>query len=307
MDPAKETRLWPHDSGEIYAAFDGIFGCQGHGWANLQSVHLNLPFAGDGEFERLHAGVRVLLPLLPALAAASPVMDGRLTGLLDNRLEVYRGNCRRIPAATGLIIPEPVFTRAAYQESILQPLYRAIAPHDPAGILQHEWLNARGAIARFDRDAIEIRVLDTQEAPVADLAVCTAVVAVLKALVDERIAVLADQRQWGVEPLSRILFNVIRHGDHAVIDDEAYLELLGVPEVKIAAGELWQDLLERFPPAPVPGPEITAALRLLLEQGPLARRMLRFLGPVPRREKILELCGELAACLAAGRMLDVPA
>jgi hypothetical protein len=92
-----------------------------------------------------------------------------------------------------------------------------------------------------------------------------------------------------------------------VIDDEAYLELLGVPEVKIAAGELWQDLLERFPPAPVPGPEITAALRLLLEQGPLARRMLRFLGPVPRREKILELCGELAACLAAGRMLDVPA
>jgi len=55
MDPDRELRLWPHDNSPIYAAFDRIFNCSGHGWANLQSVHLNLPFADDDEFGRLHA------------------------------------------------------------------------------------------------------------------------------------------------------------------------------------------------------------------------------------------------------------
>jgi len=35
MDPEHETRLWPHAYGEVYQAFDRIFGCRGHGWANL--------------------------------------------------------------------------------------------------------------------------------------------------------------------------------------------------------------------------------------------------------------------------------
>src|SRR5262249_4676467 len=31
MDPGRETRLWPHEDNEIYAAFDRIFGTTGHG------------------------------------------------------------------------------------------------------------------------------------------------------------------------------------------------------------------------------------------------------------------------------------
>ncbi|MFN0053698.1 MAG: glutamate-cysteine ligase family protein, partial [Planctomycetales bacterium] len=108
MDPGRETRLWPHEYNEVYESFDRIFGCQGHGWSNLQSVHLNLPFASDEEFGRLHAAVRLVLPILPALTASSPIMEGRLTGWLDNRLEAYRTNSRKIPAIAGRVIPEPV-------------------------------------------------------------------------------------------------------------------------------------------------------------------------------------------------------
>jgi gamma-glutamyl:cysteine ligase YbdK (ATP-grasp superfamily) len=72
MDPVREMQLWPHESGPIYQAYDRIFGCRGHGWANLQSCHLNLPFRGDQEFTALHSAVRAVLPVLPALAAASP-------------------------------------------------------------------------------------------------------------------------------------------------------------------------------------------------------------------------------------------
>jgi len=55
LDPGRETRLWPHEYNVVYEAFDRIFGCRGHGWSNLQSVHLNLPFCGDEEFGRLYA------------------------------------------------------------------------------------------------------------------------------------------------------------------------------------------------------------------------------------------------------------
>ena len=72
MDPSAETSLWPGEGAAIYATFDRLFDCRRHGWANLQSMHVNLPFDGDDEFARLHAAVRVLLPLIPALAASSP-------------------------------------------------------------------------------------------------------------------------------------------------------------------------------------------------------------------------------------------
>ena len=53
MDPASDTVLWD-DPGRIYRTYDRIYGCRGHGWANLQSMHINLPFAGDAQFARLH-------------------------------------------------------------------------------------------------------------------------------------------------------------------------------------------------------------------------------------------------------------
>jgi gamma-glutamyl:cysteine ligase YbdK (ATP-grasp superfamily) len=96
MDPSR-VELWPHGTRVIYDTFDRIFSCKGHGWANLQSMQINLPFSGDEEFARLHAAIRFLLPILPGLAASSPIVDGDKNGVLDNRLVVYRGPCAKIP------------------------------------------------------------------------------------------------------------------------------------------------------------------------------------------------------------------
>ena len=51
---------------------------------------------------------------------------------------------------------------------ILKPVY-GTAQYDPEGILQEEWVNAR-ALPDFDRNTGEIRVIDAQETPFADLA-----------------------------------------------------------------------------------------------------------------------------------------
>ena len=302
MDPHRQMRLWPHEDNAIYAALNRIFDCRGHGWANLQSTHINLPFADDEEFAALHDAIRIVLPLIPALAASTPVLDGRWTGLLDTRLEHYRVNARRIPSVTGQVVPESVASRARYESQILDPLYRDIAPYDTEGILQYEWLNARGAIARFDRMAIEIRVTDAQEYPAADLAIAGAVSAVLKALIENHWTAAGPRRDMSTERLARLFRATSRHAERARIDDAEYLALFGCRKAAMSAASLWHllceqtDGLDAFLDA-----DTTRALEVILHKGPLARRIIDAVGEQCRLEDLRACYRVLCDCLAQGR------
>jgi gamma-glutamyl:cysteine ligase YbdK (ATP-grasp superfamily) len=302
MDPFREARLWPHECSPIYEAFHRIFDCRGHGWSNLQALHLNLPFANDEEFGRLHAAIRLVLPILPALAAGSPVCDGRPSGLLDARLDAYRHNARRVPSVSGRVIPEPVYTRAEYEEHILGMIYRDLAPLDPDGILRHEWVNARGAIARFDRQTIEIRVLDMQECPAADLAILELIAAVLRAMTEERWGRYAEQRAWPVEPLADLLLAAVRDAELTRIASPAYLRLFGMEGVQeCTAGELWGHLRAALGPAAVTE-AANGPLDVILREGCLARRILRALPGNPPPEALRAVYRELARCLVENRL-----
>ncbi len=300
MNPDKELKLWPHDYSEFYKTFDRIFDCRGHGWANLQSVHLNLPFADDAQFGPLHAAVRLLLPIMPALAASSPIVERRVTGLLDSRLDAYRTNAQSVPSVTGLVVPEPVFTRHDYEQTILEPMYRAMEPLDPEGILRHEWCNARGAIARFERNTIEVRVLDMQEQPLADVAICAAVSRTLRAMIDGRWTGRTEQRSLPTETLAGILDEVIRDGERAVIRDRVFLAQFGVAATAVEAGALWSGLIEQLIDR---SSTWRAPLETILTAGPLARRILRALGDDPA-DRLLPVYRRLAECLAEGTLFD---
>jgi len=303
MDPHRELRLWPHEYSPVYESFNRIFDCRGHGWANLQSAHINLPFANDEEFGRLHAAIRLVMPLMPAIAASSPIVDGARTGTLDTRLEVYRHNARRIPSISGRIIPEPVFTQRDYETDVLELLYRDIAPHDPEGIVQHEWLNARGAIARFDRNTIEIRVLDVQECPAADLAVVGLIVATLEALVAERWCSWHAQRAWSIDPLASLLLDVIRDGENTVIEDRDYLRAFGLADRDgCTAGELWRHIHGSVADERHLDEREREALGVILEEGSLSSRILRTLGADTSESATRNVFERLGACLREGRM-----
>jgi carboxylate-amine ligase len=151
FNPNLETRLWPHESNEIYATYHRIFNCNGHGWSNAQSTHLNLPFYDDEEFARLHAAVRLVLPLAPALCASSPIVEGRLTGYKDTRLKYYGTIQPAIPSITGKVIPEAVFSRRTYLKTIYAKIREDLKPLDPLRVLNPIWVNSRRAIPRFDR------------------------------------------------------------------------------------------------------------------------------------------------------------
>ena len=297
MDPRVETVLW-EDGGEIYRTYDRIYGCKGHGWSNLQSVHINLPFADDAQFARLHAAIRLVLPLVPALAASSPIAEGAFTGFLDFRLENYRSISLRTPSVAGSIIPETIDTRAEYESLVLSPMYAEIAPYDPAGVLRHEWLNSRGAIARFDRNAIEIRLVDIQECPQADIAIAAAVIALTKWLYDEKVAALAEQQALATTSLYCTLLATIRDADRAVVDDVPYLRALGLPGARYRASDIWHSLIDEIP---IEDDATREAFNVILDQGPLARRILRAVGNA-ERPRLRDVYGKLCTCLREGRM-----
>lgn len=303
MNPHRETKLWPHEYNDVYETFHRIFDCRGHGWSNLQSMHINLPFADDEEFARLHAAIRLVLPILPALAASSPIYEGQKSAYRDSRLNFYRKNSARIPSVAGRVIPEPIFSIAEYRQSILERMYADIACHDPEGILRHEFLNARGAIARFERNAIEIRVLDIQEFPAADLAVCRAIVNVLKALVAERWSSLREQQSFAVEPLERIFLSAIRDAEEAIIGDSRYLKSLGFRgKSSCSAADLWRHLAEETSPA-----GIEPALSVILDQGTLATRIVKSLGDCeePNGALVAEVYARLCDSLTQSKPFQV--
>jgi carboxylate-amine ligase len=275
MNPKKEAFLWPHGNSEVYEKYNEIFDCSGHGWSNLQSVHINLPFYDNQEFAALHSAARCILPLLPALAASSPILDAAHQGIHDQRLIYYQNNQKRIPSITGKIIPEAVTSRKQYREVIYDRIAADIKPFDPEGILQPLWLNSRGIIARFDRGSIEIRIIDLQECPKADLAIAALVIHAVKFLMTKSTKGLHDQLAWKTSDLHGLLMETVEKSSDAVIKDAFYLELFDLKGKSMPAREVWSGILDHclkaFPDEMNPW---ESTLREILKNGSLSKRIL---------------------------------
>ncbi len=306
MNSDREMKLWPHEYNPVYEAYNRIFDCRGHGWANVQSTHINLPFADDEEFEKLHAAVRILLPILPGIAASSPIADLKRTNFADYRLEAYRTNSQRVPSVTGHIIPEAVFSEREYSEYIFERMYRDIAPLDTEGLLQEEWLNSRGAIPRFDRGSIEIRVLDIQECPLADMAVVRIIVDTIKALVDERWAPIASQKSWSEITLKEMLLSVMREGEEALIHSEEYTNLFGLTTTEpISTGRLWRHIFDQlYGRDAIDSDPVLQCLDQLIKAGTLSHRILKALPNDWEKEDVQAVYHELCDCLDDGRLFQ---
>lgn len=307
LDP-HTTKLWPHGNREIYACYDRIFNCSGHGWANLQSIHINLPFANDNdaEFRQLHSAIRLLLPLIPALAASTPILERKKAAGLDGRLLYYGQNQIKFPCIAGDIIPEPIQSIAEYHQQILQPMYQAISSADPDKVLQDEWLNSRGAIARFERSAIEIRVVDTQESALMDIACAAAIVGVLKYIVAAGEEYLL--RPMPVADLKTIFDTTIANGMQTAITNPRYLSQLKLAKSnstnkQLSANKLWDKLLEHA--ANYIDKPYQQALGALISHGNLAERILRALANLTNHTQttsftiadLNKVYAQLCACL----------
>ncbi|WP_298622252.1 glutamate-cysteine ligase family protein [uncultured Legionella sp.] len=297
MNPHTETVRWPHGNNAIYKQFDAIFDCKGHGWSNLQSMHVNLPYANQEEFNQLHNVIRLILPLLPALAASTPFLDGKATGLLDSRLYFYNHNQQRIPSISGAVIPEFISSEEEYQQKILNPMYQDIRPFDPEGILQYQWLNSRAAIPKFDHKAIEIRILDSQECVEADIAIANAINAILK--------------NWHLSShyhldnpcdtllLKQLYEQVIKTGLETQVENKELLKQWQLPPKSMTINQIWSILIEHISSA-LPYKQQTA-LELILSQGNLSQRILKAAHKEYAAQPLKQIYRQLASCLLSNQ------
>jgi hypothetical protein len=241
--------VWDHDEGEYYETYDRLFNIRQHGWLNIQALQVNLSYAGEKDLLMQYNRIRTLIPYLIALTASSPMVEGRLTGAMDNRLIYYRDNQKEIPQICNGIIPERIKSVSEYQ-SAQEQIYRELRARH-AGILCEEWLNSSGVIIRFSRNCLEIKAPDEQECIRSDMAVAALVSSLLRCptlpVESDRDALLALTEtaiQKGTAGLRPELDVLYRHAWKKATNEER--QYLPVIENRIGRGSLAEQIAERF-------------------------------------------------------------
>ena len=190
----EETGVWPHRDRKFYQAMDSVFNLKQHGWLNIQGFQLNLPYRNEREGVILHNYLANVCAYLPAIAASSPIYEGHFGKDVDNRLHFYALNQKEVPSVTGDVVPEYISSFEQYQKEIIGKysldLVRAGANE---AIVNKEWINSRGVIFRFDRRALEIRVMDEQECVKSDVALSCFIRALARGLMAEKTELLSHE------------------------------------------------------------------------------------------------------------------
>jgi gamma-glutamyl:cysteine ligase YbdK (ATP-grasp superfamily) len=183
----EETGVWPHRHKKIYQAYSKVFNLKRHGWLNIQSFQLNIPYSNQESAISMHNMLAEICAYLPAISASSPIYEGKFGENVDNRLHFYMLNQKEVPSITGDVVPEYVSSFKQYEKEIIErySLDLAHAGVDEC-LLYKDWVNSRGAIFRFDRKAIEIRVMDEQECIKSDVALSCFIRALLRGFIESK-------------------------------------------------------------------------------------------------------------------------
>jgi len=200
-----DARVWSHRDRRIYEAFDRIFDIHQHGWLNIQCYQLNLPFSNEQEGVILYNQIANILPYLPAVSASSPVYESRIGRYKDNRLHFYRINQKEVPSITGAVIPRYINSFDTYRRLTIEKYLSDLSKIGAPSFLMGDWVNSRGAIYRFDRKSIEIRIMDEQECIKSDVALSCFIRAILRGLME-------DENCFRFELLNNDFNAIVKHG-----------------------------------------------------------------------------------------------
>jgi gamma-glutamyl:cysteine ligase YbdK (ATP-grasp superfamily) len=134
----------------------------------------------------MHNLLAEICAYLPAFSASSPICEGKIGSFVDNRLCFYMQNQMEVPSIVGDVIPEYVSSFKQYKKEIIgrYSLDLARVGADKC-LLEKDWVNSRAVIFRFDRKALEIRIMDEQECVKADVALSCFIRALIRGMLKE--------------------------------------------------------------------------------------------------------------------------
>ena len=243
-----ETTYWDHDEQEYYQVYDRLFNIKQHGWLNIQALQINIPYTGKDELVAMFNKIRSLIPYLVAVSASSPMVEGKLTTYMDNRLVYYRQNQAAVPEICHDIMPEKLESVDDYVQ-INRQIYSELKKCG-AEILCREWVNSRGVIVRFTRKCLEVKAIDEQECLHSDMAFSAFLLALLRSdLVLEEdesslLAMLEDAMHRGVAGMRPELEKLLAAAQKsATIEEMRYLPLVAK---RIEQGSLAEIMVQKL-------------------------------------------------------------
>ena len=243
-----ETAYWNHDEQEYYETYDRLFNIRQHGWLNIQALQINIPYQGKEELVAMFNKIRALMPYLVAVSASSPLVEGKATSYMDNRLVYYRENQAAIPEICHGILPEKLESVDDYVK-INRGIYTQLKKQG-ADILCREWVNSRGVIVRFTRSCLEIKAIDEQECLHSDMAFSAFILALLRSdlLLEEDeeslLSLLEEAMRRGTAGLRPELERLLGHAEKsATAEEKRYLPLVAR---RVEQGSLAELMIERL-------------------------------------------------------------
>lgn len=282
--------------------YEKLFDTKGHAWVNINRTYFDLTYDSDEMLERLQTAIRIILPIIPALSASSPIVEGNSTGKTDNALRYARGRFSRFPGIAGQLIPEPYFSERKYREMVLDKIRTQLAPADPDGLIDPAQINFRSAVPNFQESRIIVQLIEPQECVAADIAIVRLVTEAIRFLVEEKTIGYEEQAEARMEILCGILDDVMISGRHAEVFSSEYLAFFGLDEV-CTVGKIWQQLFQKLSNDPLrPLAKYEHELSVILEQGPLSERILAVVGEKPGKEELMFLWRRLNDCLEQNRL-----
>lgn len=257
----EDTGIWPHRHRQIYRGMSEIFNLKQHGWLNIQSYQLNIPYSNKKDAVALNNVLALLCAYLPAIAASSPIYEGKIGEKIDNRLQFYMLNQAEVPSIVGDVVPEYLSSLGQYKKEIIQRYSSDLAKAGAQKyLLNKDWVNSRGVVIRFDRKAFEIRVMDEQECIKSDVALSCFIKAAATGLLKENAETLphetlvkdfqsimkAGLNAKTMYPYGQTARQVCRHlyetaWENASEEEKEYLSII---ERRIENGNLSETILE---------------------------------------------------------------
>lgn len=243
-----ETAYWDHDEQEYYQTYDRLFNIRQHGWLNIQALQINIPYHGKEDLVAMFNKIRALMPYLVAVSASSPLVEGKVTSYMDNRLVYYRENQAAIPEICHGILSEKLEKVDDYVK-INRGIYTQLKKQG-AEILCREWVNSRGVIVRFTRSCLEIKAIDEQECLHSDMAFSAFLLALLRSdlLLEEDeeslLSLLESAMRRGTAGLRPELERLLRLAEKsATAEEKGYLPLVAR---RVEQGSLAEVMVEKL-------------------------------------------------------------
>ena len=133
----------------------------------------------------MHNALAHLCAYLPSISASSPICEGKLGPEVDCRLHYYGKNMIEIPSITGNVIPEYIASFDQFRRDIIGKYMQDLSQVlEGNRIICGDWLNQRGVVFKFSRDAIEVRIMDEQECIKSDVALSCFIRATVRGLIE---------------------------------------------------------------------------------------------------------------------------